>query len=305
MAGTITTGSVSRLLQEGVRDVFGNELKEHPPKWPKFFKEFSSTKAFEIAVQMEGFGLATEKNEGDDITFDSRRQGFTPKYIHTTFAKGYVVTREALEDELYNQLDEGARGLGRSMRQTKEVQGHSIYNDGFDSSSLMVDGDGVSLYNVAHPNGPSGGTYSNMLAVSATLSEAALESLTIQISEATDARGLKMDISPMMLGIPPALRFEAARILNSVLQNDTGNNAVNALKDENVVTKGFTVSPFFTSSTRWFLTTDAPNGNKYYTRRAVDFGQDNTFTSENARFKASERYSFGWDDARGTYASGN
>ena len=142
MAGTITTGSVSRLLQEGVKNVFGNELKEHPPKWDKMFKSFKSTKAFEVAVQLEGFGLHTEKNEGDDITFDSRRQGFTPKYIHTTFAKGYIVTREALEDELYNQLDEGARALGRSWRITKEVQGASVYNNGFDSGTVMVDGDG-------------------------------------------------------------------------------------------------------------------------------------------------------------------
>lgn len=303
MAGTITTGSVPRLLQEGVHNVFGNELKEHEPKWDKFFKSLSSTKAFEVAVQLEGFGLATEKTEGDDITFDSRRQGFTPKYIHTTFAKGYIVTREALEDELYNQLDEGARALARAMRITKEVQGAAVYNSAFDAAELMVDGDGVALIASNHSNGPSGGTYSNILTIAADLSEASLEDLLIQIGEIEDARGLKMDLQAMRLGIAPANQFEAQRILRSVLQNDTGNNATNAVRDMNSVRDGFTVNPYFTDTDAWFLTTDAPNGLKYYTRREVDFGQDNAFSSENARFKASERYSFGWDDARGVFGS--
>jgi len=300
---TISTGSVPRLLQDGVKNVFGNELKLHNPKWPMLYASHTSNKAFEIAVQLEGFGLASAKAEGDDITFDSRRQGFTPKYIHTTFAKGYIVTREALEDELYSQLNDGAKALGRTMGITKEVQGAASYNNGFDATVTMVDGDGSQLFSTAHSNGPSGGTYSNTLAVAADFSEASLEDLLIQMAEIQDARGLQMDLQAVRLAGAPANMFEFQRVMGSVLQNDTGNNATNAVRDMNSVRDGFMTNPFFTDPDAWFLTTDAPNGLKYYTRREVDFGQDNAFSSENARFKASERYSFGWDDARGVFGS--
>jgi len=303
MAGTISTGSVPRLLQEGVANVFGNSLNEHPTNWDKMFMSESSTKAFEVDVQLEGFNRASNKPEGDDITFDSRRQGFTPKYVHTTFAKGYIVTEEALEDELYGQLNDGARALARVMRITKEIEGAAVYNNGFDAGETMLDGDGSALFSLTHSNGPSGGTYSNRLTVDADLSEASLEDLLIQIQTITDARGLPAALQAMKLCVAPANSFEAQRILGSVLQNDTGNNATNAVRDMNSVRDGFNSNPFLTDTDAWFLITDAPQGMKYYTRRAVRFGQDDAFTSGNARFKADERYSFGWTDARGAFGS--
>ena len=303
MAGTISTGSVPRLLQEGVANIFGNSLKEHTNKWDKMFSMNQSTKNFEVDVQLEGFNRASSKPEGDDITFDSRRQGFTPKYQHTTFAKGYIVTEEALEDELYGQLNDGARALARVMNLTKEIEGAAVYNNGFDSGSLMIDGDGASLFSTSHVNGPSGGTYSNRLTVDADLSEASLEDMLVQIQTITDARGLPAALQAARLIIAPANSFEAQRILGSVLQNDTGNNATNAVRDMNAVRDGFVSNPFLTDADAWFLTTDAPNGLKYFTRRAVRFGQDNAFTSGNARFKADERYNFGWSDARGAFGS--
>lgn len=303
MAGTISTGSLPRLLQEGVDKVFGNELREHPQKWDKMFSMNESTKNFEVDVQLEGFNRASSKAEGDDITFDSRRQGFTPKYQHVTFAKGYIVTEEALEDELYGQLNEGARALAKVMMITKELEGARIYNEGFDATALMVDGDGVSLFNTSHPNGPSGGTYSNRLAVDAALSEAALEDINIQIQTITDARGLPAALNAVRLIVHPSNSFEAQRILGSVLQNDTGNNATNAMRDMNTIRDGFLSNPYLTDTQAWFVLTDAPNGMKYFTRRAVRFGQDNAFTSGNARFKADARYVFGWSNARGGFGS--
>jgi hypothetical protein len=303
MSGTISTGSVPRLLQEGVANVFGNSLKEHTPKWDKMFSVNQSSKNFEVDVQLEGFNRASSKPEGDDITFDSRRQGFTPKYQHTTFAKGYIVTEEALEDELYNQLNDGAKALARVMNITKEIEGAAVYNNGFDTGVTMVDGDGSALFSTTHVNGPSGGTYSNRLTVDADLSEASLEDLLIQIQTITDARGLPAALQANKLIVAPANSFEAQRILGSVLQNDTGNNATNAVRDMNAVRDGFISNPFLTDADAWFLTTDAPNGLKYFARRAVRFGQDNAFTSGNARFKADERYSFGWSDARGAFGS--
>jgi len=302
-SGTISTGSLPRLLQEGVANVFGNELKQHDRKWDKMFMTNQSSKAFEVDVQLEGFNRASSKPEGDDITFDSRQQGFTPKYIHTTFAKGYIVTEEALEDELYGQLNDGARALARVMNITKELEGAAVYNNGFDATVLMTDGDGQPLFSTAHSNGPSGGTYSNRLTVDADLSEAALEDLLIQIQTIQDARGLPAALQAMRLLVAPANSFEAQRILGSVLQNDTGNNATNAVRDMNAVRDGFMSNPFLTDTDAWFLTTDAPHGMKYYTRRGVRFGQDNAFTSGNARFKADERYDFGWSDGRGSFGS--
>lgn len=303
MAGTISTGSVPRLLQEGVNKVFGNSLKEHDKKWDKMFASHSSSKNFEVDVQLEGFNRASSKSEGDDITFDSRRQGFTPKYQHTTFAKGYIVTEEALEDELYGQLNDGARALARVMNITKELEGAAIYNNGFDAAETMIDGDGLALFSTVHSNGPSGGTYSNRLTTDADFSEASLEDMLIQIQTITDARGLPAALQAMRLIGAPNLGFEFQRVLGSVLQNDTGNNATNAVRDMNSVRDGFMTNPFLTDNDAWFLTTDAPEGLKYFTRRAVRFGQDNAFTSGNARFKADERYSFGWTDARGAFAT--
>jgi len=304
MAGTISTGSVPRLLQEGVKSVFGNALKEHDPKWPMMFESLSSTKAFEVDVQLEGFTRAFEKTEGDDITFDSRRQGFTPKYPHITFAKGYIVTEEALEDELYGQLDKGARALARVMNITKEIEGAAVFNNGFDSSFLMVDGDGESLFSTAHPNGPSGGTYSNRLDIDADLSEASLEDMLSIIQTMTDARGLPAALQATKLVVAAGQSsFNAQRILGSVLQNDTGNNATNAVRDMNSVRDGWMSNPFLTDADAWFLISDVQDGMKYYTRRSVRFGQDNAFTSGNARFKADERYSFGWSQARGAFGT--
>jgi hypothetical protein len=208
-----------------------------------------------------------------------------------------------LEDELYGQLNDGARALARSMNITKEIEGAAIYNNGFDAGSLMVDGDGVALFSTAHPNGPSGGTYSNRLTVDADLSEAALEDMLIQVQTITDARGQQAALQAQRLIVAPANSFEAQRILGSVLQNDTGNNATNAVRDMNSVRDGFMSNPFLTDADAWFLTTDAPQGLKYFTRRAVRFGQDNAFTSGNARFKADERYVFGWSDARGAFGT--
>ena len=304
MAGVIGTGSIPRLLQDGVGQVFGNSLAEHETKYDKMFKVLSSTKNFEINVQLEGFSRSSDKSEGDDITFDSRRQGFTPKYQHSTLATGFIVTEEALEDELYGQLDEGAQALARSMMIGKELDGANVFNNGFDATVIMIDGDGAELFNTAHSNGPSGGTYSNRLAVDADLTEAALEDALAIVQTMDDARGLPAALQARRLIVAAGTNsFNAQRILGSVLQNDTGNNATNAIRDMNSVRDGWMSNPYLTDTDAWFLTTDAPSGLKYYTRRKVRFGQDNAFTSGNARFKADERYSFGWDDARGAIGS--
>ena len=214
------------------------------------------------------------------------------------------MTEIALEDEQYGQLSEGAKGLARVMRITKELEGAAVYNNGFDSGFTMVDGDGDELFSTSHSNGPSGGEFSNRLTINADLSEASLEALLGQIGTLDDARGLPANLMGYRLIVAAGTApFNAQRILGSVLQNDTANNATNAIRDMGMIKEGFMSSPYLTDADAWFVTTNAPNGLKYYSRRAVRFGQDNAFTSGNARFKADERYSFGWDDARGCFGS--
>jgi hypothetical protein len=299
----ITTGSIPRLLQEGVSRVFGDSLKEWDAKYSKIYPTIlSSRKAYELDVQLEGFGLAAEKDQGDDITFDSRMQGYAPKYVHTTWAKGYIVTEEALADELYGQLDKGARALARAMNVTREVEAHSVFNDGWDTGVTMIDGDGKPLFSATHPNGPAGGTFSNRLTVEADLSEASLEDLLALIGRAEDARGLPAMITAQRLVIATSTNmFNTQRIMGSVLQNDTANNATNAVRDMNLIKQGFIATPYLTEDQAWFVTTDAPEGLKFYQRQDVTFGQDNAFTSGNARFKASMRQSQGWSDPRGAF----
>lgn len=304
MSGTITRGNAPRLLQDGVKRVFGQAYNEHPSEYPMIFDQDTSRKAFELDVQFEGFGLASVKDEGGDIAFDTQRQGFTPTYPHITYGKGFVVTKEALQDELYDQFSKRARGLAFSMTQTKEIIGANVLNNGFNGAFLMGGGDGLSLFNAAHINGPTdGGTFSNVLAVASDLAEASLEDMLILIGQATDPRGLRIAIQGTKLIIPIQEQFEAQRILGSVLQNDTANNATNALRDMNAIRDGFAVNHYLTDPNGWFIKTNAPDGLKYYTRQEVEFGEDNAFTSGNIRFKADERYSFGWTDPRGIYGT--
>ena len=301
--GTIATGNLPRLLQEGLRSVFGNEYSSHAKEYDKIFDLKTSKKNYEVDAQLEGMGLAPAKDEGDEISFDSFRQGFTPKYKHLTYAKGFICTKEALADEMYGQLKKKARMLAFSMSQTKETVHANILNRGFNAAFLMTDGDGLSLFNTAHVNGPSGGTFSNKLAVDADLSEASLEDLLIQIGQATDPRGLKISLQGVRMIVPVSLQFEAQRILGSVLQNDTGNNATNAVRDMNALRDGYTVNHYLTDTDAWFIKTNCPDGLQTFERQAVEYGEDNAFTSGNARFKADERYSAGWSDPRGCYGT--
>ena len=304
MAGVITTGNISRLLQEGVKNVFGQAYESHSEQWSMLFNTEQSNKAFEQDQQFEGFGLAPVKNEGAGVAYDSQQEGFSPKFPNLTYAKGFIVTKEAMADNLYNLFERRARALAFSMQQTKENVGANIYNRGFNAAFLMTGGDGVELFSTAHINGPSDNTtFSNELATPAALSEASLEDLLIQINEATDPRGLRIALRGERLIVPPKLGFEAERILNSTLQNDTGNNAINAVRATGMLPSGHMVNNYLTSNTAWFIKTNAPDGMKYFTRQAVDFDQDMDFGTSNARFKADERYAYGWSDPRGAYAS--
>ncbi len=301
--GTITTGSMPRLMQDGVKNTFGRAYDKREKQFDKILDVFTSKKNFELGVQVEGFGLMGQKPQGEDLKFDTRRQGFSPKYVHTTYAKGFIATMEAIQDELYGEINASAESLAFSAEQTEEQTGANILNRGFDAGSQMIDGDGKPLFAADHPNGPSGGTYSNQLAIGAAMTEASIEDLSTQIRETKDARGLVIALKPRRLICAPKNQFNATRILGSVLQNDTANNATNALRDMTIFPDGHAINDYLTDPTAWFIKTNAPHGLKRYVRMTMTMGEDNEFNSGNGKFKCVGRWADGWDDPRGAFGT--
>lgn len=299
----INTGSFAKALLPGINKWFGESYKERPLQFPSLFDKETSTMAFEEEVGVSGFGLAALKPEGNPIGYDTAKQGFINRYTHKTYALGFIVTEEAMEDNQYNISVLGkrdARALGFSMRQTQETLGANIYNRAFTAGYTF--GDGTILCNSAHPLA-AGGTFSNVPAVAADLSEAALEQACIDISGFVNDRGLVIAVMPKTLIIPKELVFEAERILKSTLQNDTANNAINALRSTGMFSGGVKVNHYLTDPDAWFIRTDCPDGMKYFERSALKYGADNDFDTSNLKYKASFRMSFGNTDPRGIYGS--
>lgn len=249
---------------------------------------------------MSSFGLAVVKPEGAGITYDSERQGFITRYNHVVYALGFVITREMMEDDQYDIVGQRkAQGLAFSMRQTKEIVAANVYNRAFNAS--YTGGDAKEMIATDHPL-VAGGTWSNELATPADLSEAALEQAYIDISAFTNDRGLLIGVRPKCLIIHPSNMFEAKRVLQTEGRYGTANNDLNALKTMGIIPE-VVVNHYLTDSDAWFIRTNVKNGLKYFERRADSFDMDNDFDTENAKFKATARYSFGWTDPRAIYGS--
>lgn len=279
---------------------WGRQYDEHVEEFPKLFERDSSSQAYEEDVQVTGFGLAPVKAQGSAIEYDSETQGFVSRYTHVTYALGYMVSWEELNDNLYEVVGKRrAQALAFSMRQTKENIAANIYNRAFTAG--YTGGDGSILCVSTHPS--SVGSQSNVLSVAADLSETAIEDMIIQIGQATNDRGLKISLMPQSLIVPWALWFEANRILKSVLQNDTAANAINVLKATNALPGGIVQNHYLSDSDNWFIRTNVPRGMIYYVRNAIAFDQDNDFDTKNAKAACIERYSFGWTDWRAVYGS--
>lgn len=300
MSGVINTGSIAKLLWPGLNAVWGKEYVEHPVEYRDLFDTESSDKAYEEEVLVPGFGLAPVKAEGAAVQFDSTAQGYTSRYTHVAYGLGFIVTREAIDDNQYEKRALGStKDLAFSFRQTKENVAANVYNRAANSS--YTGGDGKELLATDHPI--QGGTFSNELAVAADLSEASLEDICIQIMNAVNDRGLKISLMPRSLIVPTALVFDATRILKSQLQNDTANNAVNALKSMGMLPEGVKANHYLIDANNWFVRTNAPRGMKLFERTSAEFAQDNDFDTSNLKYKGYERYSMGWTDPRGLYGS--
>jgi phage major head subunit gpT-like protein len=298
--GVIYTSNHPKALWPGVKAWFGRMYDEHVEEYSKIFDRDSSTRAYEERVELTGFGLAPVKNQGGSISYDSETQGITSRLTNVTYALGYVVTMEELQDNLYEMVSKRrSKALAFSMRQTKETVAANILNRGFNSS--YKGGDGKELLATDHPT--LDGTQSNELTVAADLSEAALEDLLVQIMQAKNSRGLRIALKGDKLIVPPALFYEANRILKSALQNDTANNAINALKATNALPGGIVLNHYLTDTDAWFIKTNCPEGLIYQERMAMEFEQDNDFDTKNAKAAAVERYAFGWCDFRSIFGS--
>ena len=302
--GIITTSNFAKDLVPGVKTWFGQKYKEYPIEYLDIFEKMNSTRAFEEEAGVTGFGLATVKTEGSGISYDDQEQGFVSRYTHVTYGLGFIITREMYEDGIAVTVAlRRASALAFSIRQTKEIIGANILNRAFNSAYTMgANSDGKELCATDHPN-KSGGTWRNELATAADLSEAALEQACIDIAGFTTDRGLKIAIMPQKLIIPTALEFDAMRILESIGQSGTANNDINALRASKKFPQGIAVNHYLTDSDAWFIKTNCPDGLKYMERRAEAFGTENDFDTENAKFKATFRGSFGWSDPRGIFGS--
>ena len=302
--GIITTSNFAKDLVPGVKTWFGQKYKEYPIEYLDIFEKTGSTKAFEEEVGVTGFGLAAIKAEGDGVSYDDQEQGFVSRYTHVTYGLGFIITREMYEDGIAVTVAlRRASALAFSIRQTKEMIGGNVLNRAFNSAYTMgTSSDGKELCATDHPN-KSGGVWRNELATAADLSEAALEQACIDIAAFTTDRGLSIAIMPQKLIIPSALEFDAFRILESIGQSGSANNDINALRASKKFPQGVKVNHYLTDADAWFIGTNCPDGMKYMERRADAFGTENDFDTENAKFKATFRGSFGWSDPRGIFGS--
>ena len=296
--------SRAQLLKEllpGLNALFGLEYKRYGEEHKEIFETESSERSFEEETKLSGFSAAPVKNEGSAITYDNAQEVFTARYNHETIALGFSLTEEAIEDNLYDSLSARyTKALARAMSYTKQTKAAAILNNGFDTD--YAGGDGKPLFSASHPL-VSGGVNSNIPAVAADLNETSLEAAVIQIAGWTDERGLLIAAKPRKLVIPSDLQFVATRLLETELRVGTADNDINAIKSNGAIPEGYTVNHFLTDSDAWFLTTDVPNGLKHFVRTPMQTGMDGDFDTGNVRYKARERYSFGWSDPLGMYGS--
>ena len=294
--------SRAQLLKEllpGLNALFGLEYARYGEEHKEIYETETSERSFEEETKLSGFSAAPVKNEGAAIAYDNGQEAWTARYTHETIAQGFSLTEEAIEDNLYDSLSgRYTKALARSMAYTKQVKAANVLNNGFSGAG----GDGVPLFSNAHPL-ISGGTNSNVPSTPTDLNETSLENAVIQIAAWTDERGLLIAAKPKKLVVPPALQFVATRLLETELRVGTADNDINAIKNNGSIPDGYTINHFLTDTNAWFLTTDVPNGLKHFVRTPMSTGMDGDFDTGNVRYKARERYSFGYSDPLGIYGS--
>ena len=296
----ISRSQLVKELEPGLNALFGLEYGRYDAEHTEIFDTETSDRAFEEEVMLSGFGNARVKSEGGSIVYDNATETFTARYTHETIALGFAITEEAVEDNLYDSVSARyTRALPRSIANTKQVNDANVLNNAFDSN--FPGGDGVELCSTAHPLVT--GTLSNELAVAADLNEASLEQALIDIAAFTDERGLLISTQGRKLIIPSELQFVADRLTQSTLRVGTADNDINATRNMGMVPEGYTVNHYLTDPDAFFIKTDIPNGFKLFQRSPIRTSMEGDFDTGNVRYKARERYSFGFSDPRCVFGS--
>jgi len=300
----ISRAQLAAELEPGLNALFGMEYDQYDQEYTEIFSIEDSQRAFEEEVLIVGFGSAPTKSEGQGVVYDNASESYTARYTHDTIALAFALTEEAVEDNLYDSLGKRyTKALARSMANTKEVKGANVLNNAFSSS--FTGGDGVSLINTAHPLA-GGGTAANRATTMADLNETSLEDALIDIATFTDDRGLTISVQGTKLVVPPQLVFIADRIMNSPQRVGTADNDINAIKNTGVLPGGYTVNHYLTDPDAFFIltsVTDQGEGLKMFQRTGMETSMEPDFSTGNIRYKARERYSFGFSNWRGIYGS--
>jgi len=287
-------------LEPGLNALFGLEYDRYENQDKEIFDSESSDRAFEEEVMLGGFANAAVKPEGQGVSYEDAQETYTARYTNETIALAFALTEEAVEDNLYDKLSTRyTKALARSMANTKQVKAANILNRAFNASYLG--GDNKELCATDHPT--LSGDQKNELSTAADLSETSLEQMLIDIADMKDERGLKIALRGMKMILPVNLQFVAERLMKSAGRVGTADNDINAIKSMGMVPEGYVVNNFLTDTDAFFIKTDAPNGLKHFVRAPIRTAMEGDFDTGNVRYKARERYSFGWSDWRGIFAS--
>ena len=296
----ISRAQLVKELEPGLNALFGLEYKEYAQEWTEIFETETSDRAFEEEVMLAGFSNAAVKPEGQGVQFDDAQETFTARYTNETIALAFAITEEAIEDNLYDRLaSRYTKALARSMASTKNIKGAAVLNNAFDAN--FAGGDGKALCATDHPT--LAGSFANELTTAAELNETSLEQSLIDIAAFTDERGLKIAAQGTKLVIPSALQFTADRLMNSAGRVGTADNDINAIRNMGMISGGYTVNHYLTNAKKFFIITDVPTGLKHFNRSPIKTSMEGDFDTGNVRYKARERYVFGFSDPRGIFGS--
>ena len=296
----ISRSQLVKELEPGLNALFGLEYKRYENQHAEIYTTESSDRAFEEEVMLSGFANAQVKGEGSGVSFDEAQETFTARYTHETVALAFAITEEAIEDNLYDRLaSRYTKALARSMSNAKQVKSVEPLIQGLPTTDNFDSGDGVSLFNTAHPT--IAGTVANTLAVQADLNETSLEQSLIDIAAMTDERGLRIAARGVKMIIPSELQFTAERLMKSQGRTGTADNDINAIVSMGMIPQGYRVNNYLTDSDAFYILTDIPNGMKMFNRAPLTTAMEGDFDTGNVRYKARERYSFGVSDPRGIF----
>lgn len=289
------------IVEPILNEEFNGIYTQRADEYEQVFRTFSGTpRAYHEEPVLYGFGSAPELPDGMPVTYQSGGVLFIQRYLYKVYGLAFALTKVLVEDGDHIRIGQTyARHLAQSMIETKETLGANIINRSFNSA--YKGGDGVELVASTHP--VANGTQSNLLSVAAALSQTSVEQMLIQIRQAQDNNGKRIRLTPKKLVLSPSNVFQGEVILKSALRSGTADNDINPVKSMGSLPQGQANLSRLTSTTAWWIQTDAPEGLKLASRRKLEKSMEGDFETDSMRYKSTERYAFGWTDWRGIYGT--